>query len=354
MGKKHKNGDCLETLVKMALPFLKEADKQNVRTGPGDRPHLPDWFIGVLIIIAVLQKKKAKSAQYRYLSENRQQIAEWTGEERFPARATYFRRYWAAHRLHQKAIRLQGEQAIKDKIVDPRDVAIDKSLVESMGPPWHKRDQNAGKQPAGIDSEAAWGYSQYHGWVYGYSFEVVVTATPNSPVFPLLASVDLASTSETKSCPEKLLQLPTGVVHTLLDAGYDANSLAELVEYDAADNKTGRHYLCPENPRNHRPKTKPYREDAQRAKSRRRREERRKLFKSKKSKKIYARRSKTVEPFNSWLKTMFEMEDGVWHRGLANNQTQILAAIFAYQLLVRYNHKRGNKNGQVRWILDIL
>jgi hypothetical protein len=37
---------------------------------------------------------------------------------------------------------------------------------------------------------------------------------------------------------------------------------------------------------------------------------------------------------------------------LDNNRTQILAALFAYQLLVRYNHRRRKRNGRVRWILD--
>jgi len=32
----------------------------------------------------------------------------------------------------------------------------------------------------------------------------------------------------------------------------------------------------------------------------------------------------------------------------------VLGAIFAYQLLVRYNHRLGNHNGKVRWILDSL
>jgi hypothetical protein len=61
-----------------------------------------------------------------------------------------------------------------------------------------------------------------------------------------------------------------------------------------------------------------------------------------------------VEPFNQWFKALFEMDQRVWHRGLGNNQTQILAAIFAYQLLVRYNHHRGNKNGRIRCIMDAL
>jgi hypothetical protein len=39
---------------------------------------------------------------------------------------------------------------------------------------------------------------------------------------------------------------------------------------------------------------------------------------------------------------------------LANNQTQLLAAVFSYQLLVRYNYRRGQKNAQVQAILDKL
>ena len=33
---------------------------------------------------------------------------------------------------------------------------------------------------------------------------------------------------------------------------------------------------------------------------------------------------------------------------------QLLAAIFCYQLLVRLNHRRGNDNGCICWILDAL
>jgi hypothetical protein len=32
-----------------------------------------------------------------------------------------------------------------------------------------------------------------------------------------------------------------------------------------------------------------------------------------------------VEPFNEWFKSLFELDDRVWHRGLENNQTQLLA-----------------------------
>jgi hypothetical protein len=67
---------------------------------------------------------------------------------------------------------------------------------------------------------------------------------------------------------------------------------------------------------------------------------------------MYRRRSQNVEPFNEWFKSLFEMEDHVWHRGLENNQNQLLAALFACGLLVRYNHRRGYENGNIRRIVD--
>lgn len=54
----------------------------------------------------------------------------------------------------------------------------------------------------------------------------------------------------------------------------------------------------------------------------------------------------TVEPFNERFKTLFEFHDRVWHRGLDNNRTQILAALFTYQLLLAYNRTRGRNNAQ--------
>jgi hypothetical protein len=51
---------------------------------------------------------------------------------------------------------------------------------------------------------------------------------------------------------------------------------------------------------------------------------------------------------------LFELDQRVWHRGLDNNHTQLLAALFAYQVLLRYNHRHGRHNGQVKWTLDVL
>lgn len=355
MGKTCEGGCCLESLIRLALPVFKQADEENLRTGPGAKPTVPDWLMAVMIMIGVLKKKKSKSSQYRHLCALQENIAAWTGCKKFPSRPTYFRRYRQAKTIYRHAIKLQGERAIAEKIVDPSVVTIDKSLVPSRGEVWHNSDKKAGKKPAGVDAEAAWGYSDHHDWTYGYSYEVVVSSMADRTVFPLLASVDVASMSEMKSCPNKIAHLPAQVLWVLMDSGYDSNALAEQVEYDAEGKRTGRRCLCPENPRNSgRPKTKPCAADKSRAESRRRRKERRKYFESKKGKELYARRTKTVEPFNQWLKSSFELDGGVWHRGLENNRTQILAAIFAYQTLVRYNYAQGRCNEQIQWVLDSL
>jgi hypothetical protein len=355
MGRRARAGTILAELAKLAVPLLKAAEQEAPRTGPGDRPDIPDWLMAGLIMIALLKRKKTKSAQYRFLDEHRAALAEWLGNDRFPSRATYFRRYRRAHRLYRAAIALQGHKAIAEGVTNARDVAVDKSLIETLGPPWHQQDRKAGHVPTGVDCEATWGYSEYDGWVHGYSYEVVVTATPGTIVFPLLASVAVASSSETRSFDGKIDFLPVQTRTVSADSGYDSNHLGERVEYDEKGRRSGRRYLCPENPRNHkRAKTKPGNADASRARSRELRRQRRKFLHSPRGRRIYARRKQTVEPFNQWFKGLFELEMCTWHRGLDNNQTQVLAAIFTYQLLVRYNHRRGNRNAQLRWILDAL
>ena len=356
MGKHAKAGTCLASLVKMAVPLCKQAERECPRTGPGRKPEIPDWVLAVLIMVAVLKRKKSKSAQYRFLKEHCRQLADWLGTDKFPARSTYFDRYRRAHRLFQVAIRLQGEKAIAEGVVNPKHVAADKSLIAARGPLWHKSDRKKNRIPKGlhgVDRDSDWGYSKHDGWVQGYSFQVVVSSMKNVTVFPLSGSADTASAKETQTFDEKIDDLPDETETVSADSGYDSNHLGERIEWTDKGKRTGRRFLCPENRRNSKRKT-PKKATKPRDESHRRRLARRKFYRSQRGKAIYCRRGQTVEPFNDWFKSLFELNDRVWHRGLENNQTQLLAALFAYQTLVRYNHRRGNQNGQVHWILDIL
>jgi len=134
-------GTCLETLVRMAAPLVREAKCRCPRTGPGAKPHIPDRLIGVLIMIAVLKRRKSKSAQFRFLSDKttRRIISTAAGCDDFPSRSTFFRRYKRVHRLFREAIRLQGEKAIDKGAADAEVVAVDKSLIAARGPLWHQR-----------------------------------------------------------------------------------------------------------------------------------------------------------------------------------------------------------------------
>jgi hypothetical protein len=350
-------GTVSKVLLDQAIPLLQEAEQQCPRTGPGAKPKVPDWMIAAMIQFAVLHKKKSKSAQYRFLNEpaRRALFGRDVAMNYWPSRSTFFRRYRGASRLLEAAVRIQAGHAIEEGIVDPKLAAVDKSLIAAKGPPWHQRQRKAGKLPRGADGEAAWGYSEHDGWVYGYSFEVVVSATARGVVLPLLASVDVASSAETRSFAPKIDLLPAAVRFVAADAGYDANALGERLEYDDRGRRTGCRYLCPENPRNAgRAKTKPGGADAARALSRQRRAKRKAFLDTARGRALYRRRSLTVEPFNAWFKQLFEYEREVWHRGILNNRTQILAAMFAYQTLVRHNHRLGNQNGRLKWIIDAL
>jgi hypothetical protein len=144
--------------------------------------------------------------------------------------------------------------------------------------------------------------------------------------------------------------LPRQTRHVLTDSGYDNNEFGERIEYNDEGHATGRRFLCPPNRRNlhgEHPKVISTLQQCHRQK-------RIAFYQSPPGQKLYRRRSQSVEPFNEWFKSLFDLDHRVWHRGLANNQTQLLAAVFCYQLLVRYNHRRGRPNGQVQWILDAL
>jgi hypothetical protein len=335
----------LQDLVALAVPVCQQAQQQLPHSGPGRPPDIPDWLLAVFIMIAILQRKKTKSAQYRYLTEHRADWAAWLGTDRFPSRSTYFDRYRRAHRLLQQAIRLQGQQAVADGLADPEVVAVDKSLLEGLGQLWHKQDRKKGAVPAGVDTDTTWGHSEHHGWVQGYSYEVVVTASEGGVVWPLLASVDTASVSESATFADKIPKLPGPTKYVDADSAYDVDAYQQAIEEDEHGQRTGRRFLCPENPR-HGTGQRP-------GPAQKRRRRRRVLMASRRGRKIYRRRSRTVEPFHEWLVRVFELER-VWHRRLENNRTQVLAAIFAYQVLLRYNHRHGNSNGQIKAIVDRL
>ena len=58
---------ALPALVALAVPACRQAELDCPRRGPGRPPDIPDWLVAVLIFVALLCRKKTKSAQYRFL-----------------------------------------------------------------------------------------------------------------------------------------------------------------------------------------------------------------------------------------------------------------------------------------------
>jgi hypothetical protein len=304
-----------------------------------------------MILCGVLKKRKSKSAQYRFMQKNGDLFKRLLNLDTLPARSRFFARYQQVWPMVHKAIELQGRQAIQEHVADAKVVSADKSLMAARGPQWNQKDRKAKRIPRGlrgVDQQADWGCSAYNGWVYGYSYEVAVTATSGSVVLPLLASVDVASAKEQKSFAGKIAALPRSTRSLLVDPGYDSNDQADQFELDKRERPVGRRWVCP--PQKGFVSQRP--EKGRRERQRRRRVKRLAFLRSRRGQKLYRLRKQTVEPFNGTFKAMFELDDHVWHRGLDNNRTQTLIAIFGYQLLIRYHWKHGGRDGQVQYLLD--
>lgn len=354
MSRSAREGTCLARSVRMGIPFCRQAERACPRHGPGAPPTFADWQIAILIMVAVMARRKSKRAQYHYLFARRRELIKWLDLPRFPGRSTYCERYRRAFPLLQWAVILQGRRAIAEDLIDPAVVAVDKSLIRARGRPWHRHNGRPCQRKKGTDGEAGWTYSEHHGWVWGYSFEVVVSASKGSAVFPLDVTAGPANRNEARCFTPRIEQLPSETRYVTADAGYDTNALAEAIEHDQRGRANGRRLLCPLQGRAGKPKVGQYPHRGRRERRRRHRARRWAYYKSPKGQRLYKRRHKTVEPFNEWFKAKFELGDRAWHRGAANNATQIAAAMFAYQVLFRYHQRNGGNNGSFQWILDAL
>lgn len=348
-----KDGKLLIEIVAIAAKICQSAEADNPVSRVGRPPEVPYWVLGTMILVGVLLRKRSKTSQYAWWVSHKIQYDQWFPGIAFPGRSTFFERYPKAAKLFEAAIDRHAKVAVAKGWLDTKCVSVDKSLLVARGrkPPFKS---SPGRPTKKIDKQASWGYSKHHGWVYGYSFEVVLSSSKNKANWPILASADIASKSEHVTLKEKVARLPPQTRYVLADAGYDSNSTAELVE-DSLPREC-RRFICPEVPRhnNGKPRKPTSRQCKTRQYHRKRRDDRRKFYRSTKGKLLYARRKTTIEPFNNHLKELFDLHHRCWHFGLENNRTQVLAAVFGYQVLLHVNHKRGRRNACIKWILDRL
>jgi len=158
----------------------------------------------LIVFFAMMQYRRIFKfkAQWRWLKTHPAERSQ-LGFENVPDRTTLSRRYKALYPILQDFIAFVGQYAepLDDRFAG-QDLFEDKSLFKAQGPVWHQSDRKAGRIPdklQGLDREATWSRSSYHGWVYGYS----VHLTCNAAAFPKLAQVETGAFSEKQALDTK-------------------------------------------------------------------------------------------------------------------------------------------------------
>ena len=176
--------------------------------------------------VSLVKQLWSRRSVWRYLT-GVPLVAAACGLARIPSRRTLDRRLGEIGPVAERQIAALGLVLSLEAVTDGSVAASDGSAFAAAGPVWHKTDKQAGHIPEGLhglDVDADWIQSTYHGWVYGYKAHVTVSVAPTT------ARIVLSATVTGRACESHVLQaqlpdLPPTVKTLLLDAGYDDGDL---------------------------------------------------------------------------------------------------------------------------------
>src|SRR5262249_62280364 len=84
-----KVGALLDEFVVLSIPLCQQAEQACPRQGPGCKPRAAAWVLALMIMVAVVLKKKTKSAQYRWWCQHHHDFDRWLPGQHFPGRSTF-------------------------------------------------------------------------------------------------------------------------------------------------------------------------------------------------------------------------------------------------------------------------
>jgi hypothetical protein len=286
-------------------------------------------------LVSLLKKLWARRSVWRYL-EAYPCIQTACGLPKLPDRRTLDRRLLEVAPAAEAQIRTLGLALVLELVSAGQVAASDGSAFATPGPVWHTKDKAAGIVPKGLqglDREAAWIQSSYHGWVYGYKAHVSISVS-TATVRVVLDATVTGSACESHVLSERLAGLPATIECFLLDAGYDDAPLL------AACQTRGMEVLVP--------LAKPIGLSTS--------EERRKraaYLASAEGKSRYQQRSTSIEPFFASLKDFFAL-DPLPVQGKSQASAYILLACYAWNLIVLFNFINDRPLGAVKSLLDLM
>lgn len=194
---------------------------------------------------------------------------------------------------------------------DGKAASIDSTALRAKGGVWHKKDREKGEIPhSTIDTDAHWSKSGYHGWWYGWKLHLACTAT--ALWIPLAASLTAANTADQDEAPALIRELDPAIRYLLGDTHYNVPQVRRPCE------ESGRYLIATQTGSS--PRADPGAPVRQ-------------LF--------HRLRSKSIEPFNSLFKNVFDFGGNVPIKGLLRTQLFVLAAILLYQLVLLYQFENN-------------
>ena len=190
-------------------------------------------------------------------------------------------------------------------------VSADKMMVKARGPVWHKKQKQQGLVPAGLhglDRDATWSFSKADGWVYGHAAFCLALHEPQVlGAFKWMPN----SAHEAKRLQAELPKFERQIKIACMDSKADDYPL-----YRALKEKYDIQLLT--TMRRGKDKTPE-------------RQQMRKQMSSERHRRIYARRRQTVEPMQSLVKNIFDL-DPCWMRGNEHNCWLFAAMGIAVQM----------------------
>ncbi len=230
----------------------------------------------------------------------------------FPSRRTFERRLKTLPETLPEQIGSLGRHLVM--VLRPwagsgRAVALDSTLLRAKGGAWHKKDREKGEVPhTSIDTEAHWGKSGWHGWVYGWKLHLATTVA--GVWIPLCARLTPANVADSRIAELLIEELPKEARFVLGDTHYNAP------EVRAACLQSERFLVA--GGRGPYPHTDTGVEV-------------RRIF--------HRLRHVAIENFNEHFKAVFDAHGPVPTKGKADTARFALGAVFVYQLALLYRHE---------------
>lgn len=319
----------------MALIELVWIDAEPSQVKRGGPKFYSEKTMFKVYVVSLLKQLWAHRSVWRYLS-NVPLVASACGLVRIPDRRTLDRRLAEIAPQAEVQIQALGLTLSLEAVTDATVGASDGSAFATPGPVWHKKDKATGIIPDGlhgVDVEADWIQSEYHGWVYGYKAHVSISVAPTTVRVVLDACVT-GSACESHILQARVGDLPPLLRTLLLDAGYDDGALI------ATCAKSGIEVLAPLS----KPVGKSTPQD---------RRDRAAYLASPEGKARYRQRGSSIEPFFGTVKDFFHL-DPLPLQGKTNASVLILLALYAWNLLVLFNFVNDRPLGAVKPVLDLL